>query len=171
MKTLGLAVVTTALLTPAASTQARPNFTGTWEFLSSVPALHSSHGVASDDLCGDRCEIVQDGQLLKITVQAPVGRRDTRLFPLDGVEYTRVRATQGAAPGANYTAQTRWVGDNIEIRIVQQQTATQRGEDKTYTLWHRNDAMTIEIATPAAAPRSGMFVGRTTPSRLHYKKR
>lgn len=181
MKALGLAVLLAAALGQSASMQTRPDFTGTWEFLSSsdpASAIHGAHGhgYAGDELCGQRCAIVQDGQLLKITPITATLPGETKLFPLDGVEYKRVAVSRGAAPGVDYTAQAKWVDDNIEIKIVEREALRTGGERRVetmYVLWHRTDAMTIEIAKePAPAVKtSTMFAGRPSPSRLHYKKR
>ncbi len=110
---LAALTVTASAQTPTASTQEKPDYSGTW-------SLPLREGVFVNTLCGERCTIAQDGSTLKVTRDVPNGSLgfvgylpgDVWTFVLDGgVEHHTVSSTDVAT-------ESSWVSGAIAIRIT-----------------------------------------------------
>jgi TonB family protein len=127
----GILTLTALSQTPMASTQEKPNFSGTWGVIATTfmragtttdvtRAEAERARVLVGTLCGERCTIAQDGSTLKVTRDLPNGSLgfvgylpgDVWTFVLDGgVEHHAVSSTEVAT-------EARWVSGAIAIRIT-----------------------------------------------------
>jgi TonB family protein len=120
---VAILTVTALAQIPTESTHAKPNFSGTW----SVPPRtdFSLEGavrerVLDGTLCGERCEITQDGSTLKVTRHPPNGPPDVLAY-LPGEVWTFVvdgGVEHQTSSSADVATEARWVSGTIVIGIA-----------------------------------------------------
>jgi TonB family protein len=172
-----VAVVFSAILTltalsqtPTASTQEKPNFSGTWgvrapTFMRVGATTDVARAEAERErvlvgtLCGKRCTIAQDGSTLKVTRDLPNGLLglvgylpgEVWTFVLDGgVEHQTVSSTDVATEAS-------WVSGAIAIRITVVDTlqAGTRSLETKCVLSRTASGMTVETTQTDTAGTFG----------------
>jgi TonB family protein len=120
---IAILTVTASAQTPTASTPEKPNVSGTWSVpprtdLSLEGAVRER--VLDGTLCGERCEITQDGSTLRVTRHLPNGSPDVLAY-LPGEVWTFVvdgGVEHQTSSSADVATEARWVSGTIVIKIA-----------------------------------------------------